>query len=121
MLEKIYDTEAMLQTAVVNYIKLKYPKVLLCASLGGLFLNSPFQRRKGKATGYSRGFPDLFIYEPNDKYNGLAIELKLDKRCYASKFQLDWVRDLNKRGYYAEVCKGYNDTINLIDKYLNNE
>ena len=31
-----------------------------------------------KLTGYKKGFPDMFFYEPRQGFNGLAIELKRD-------------------------------------------
>jgi hypothetical protein len=73
-----------------------------------------------KSTGYVRGFPDLFIYEPQGKYSGLAIEIKTDKGV-ASIHQKEWIRKLNERGYRAEICKGYDNVVKTIDSYLKGE
>tara|TARA_R100001369_G_scaffold90778_1_gene130309 strand:- start:512 stop:877 length:366 start_codon:yes stop_codon:yes gene_type:complete len=113
-----YYSEAHLQAAVIRYIKLKHPTVRYCASLGGQYQKHVSQRMKAKATGYVKGFPDLQITEAKGGYFGLFIELKLDKQCYASQVQTDWILDLNTRGYKAEICKGYHNTIELIDNYL---
>ena len=113
-----FKTEAQLQTAVINYIRLQYPKVRYCASLGGQYQQYKKQQRKGKSTGYVAGFPDLQLTEPKGEFHGLFIELKLNKKCYPSKVQNEWLFDLNARGYKAEVTKGFEETINLIDKYL---
>ena len=68
-------SEERLQTEVINWIKLKYPKARYCASLGGIY-TGPRQAIKAKRTGYSRGFPDLQITEARGGYFGLFIELK---------------------------------------------
>lgn len=115
-----HENEAQLQTAFVNYIKLAYPRVKYCASLGGQYQKFVSQRKKAKATGYIAGFPDIQICEPNKKYHGLFIEIKLNKRCYPSQFQIQWINDLNERGYYAVVCRGIEECINTLNNYMNN-
>ena len=42
-----------------------------------------------KLTGYKKGFPDMFFYEPRQGFNGLAIELKRDMGS-ASPEQKKW-------------------------------
>lgn len=116
---KNYSTEASLQKAVVQYLKLKHPTARYCASLGGQYQKFKSQRMKAKETGYVAGFPDLQITEPRGKFHGLFIEIKLDKRCYASQYQKDWVNDLNERGYRAVICKGLDECLEAIDFYFN--
>jgi hypothetical protein len=77
------------------------------------------QAIKMKMTGYVKGFPDLQICEPNEKYHGLFIEVKTDKGV-VSKEQKEWIKQLNKRGYYATYVKGSEDAIKLIDAYFQN-
>ncbi len=113
-----FKTEAELQTALIKYINWAYPKIRYCASLGGQYQKFISQRKKAKSTGYVSGFPDLQITEPRGKYHGLFIELKLNKKCYPSKQQVDWIEDLNKRGYFAKVCKGLDECIETLDYYL---
>jgi len=109
-------SEAQLQSNVVKYLQLQYPKVLYCASLGGQYQRYPSQRNKAKATGYVKGFPDLGIYEPVGRYAGLFIEIK--EKGYPTKDQKVWIERLNKRGYYACIGKGLDSTIKIIDDYL---
>ena len=109
-------TEQNLQAAVIKYIKLKYPRVRYCASLGGI-RTSFRQAVKAKATGYVKGFPDLQITEARGGYFGLFIEIKVLKR-YATKEQKEWIIDLTSRGYKALVTKGIDDTITALDDYL---
>lgn len=116
-----YKTEAELQTAVVNYIKRRWPYVRYCASLGGQYQKHISQRKKAKATGYVAGFPDLQILSARGGYFGLFIEIKLNKNCYPSQVQKDWISDLLDRGYYAEVCKGYDQCIETLENYFINE
>jgi hypothetical protein len=72
-----------------------------------------------KMTGYVKGFPDLQICEPNEKYHGLFIEVKTDKGV-VSKEQKEWIKQLNKRGYYATYVKGSEEAIKVIDAYFSN-
>jgi hypothetical protein len=111
-------TEYELQKAICKYLDLK--GVLYCASMGGQYQPHFSQRIKAKKSGYKKGFPDLFIYEPIGKFNGLAIELKVGKNR-ATKDQLKWQKELNDRGYIAEVCNGLDEAIDVIDNYLNNK
>jgi hypothetical protein len=108
--------ETDLQTHVVNYIRMQYPKARYCASLGGLH-TSVSQRIKGRKTGYVVGFPDLQICEPNKWYHGLFIEIKTETGR-ATKSQKEWIKALNERGYKAVICKGFEQCKNEIDKYL---
>ena len=114
-------SEARLQSEVVKYIQLQYPKVKYCASLGGI-RTSMTQAVIAKRTGYVKGFPDLFIYESRTvngiTYHGLALEIKTIKGR-ATKEQKEWIEALNERGYKAEVVKGLPDILKLIDSYLN--
>tara|TARA_R110000823_G_scaffold306527_1_gene428973 strand:+ start:988 stop:1329 length:342 start_codon:yes stop_codon:yes gene_type:complete len=109
-------SEASLQANVIKYLKLQYPSVIYCASLGGQYQPYISQRNKAKATGYVKGFPDLGIYEPRGKYHGLFIEIK--EKGYATKEQKEWITQLSQRGYMAVVCKGIDSIIKVIDEYL---
>ena len=108
--------EERLQIMIVNYIKLKYPNIRYCASLGGIRTGFK-QAVKGKRTGYVKGFPDIQICEPNKEYHGLFLEIKPEKG-YATKDQKQWIEDLNERGYRAVITKGFDNTVREIDKYL---
>ena len=104
-------TEERVQINIVDYIKLQYPNALFTATMGGQFQRHYSQRLKAKRTGYLRGVSDLLIFEPNETYSGLFIELKKDKKSYPSK----------ERGYYAICCKGFDQCRETIDKYFKNE
>jgi hypothetical protein len=108
--------EYQLQKAVIKWINLKYPKLLYCASAGGV-RTSFSQAKRMKATGYVRGFPDLFIYEPKGNFHGLAIEIKTLKGR-VSKFQLDWINKLHEKGYLSSVGRGFNQVTEIIEHYM---
>ena len=113
------NQEENLQKSVVDYLKLKYPKIRYCASLGGI--RTTFKQAvKAKATGYVKGFPDLQICYPIQKSAGLFLEIKKDKKSYPTKEQKEWVAYLNEVGYYAKVVKGFDECQQTIDDYLEN-
>lgn len=111
--------EHTLQKSLVQYMLLSYPKILFCASAGGM-RTSMSQAVKMKSSGYVKGFPDMFIYEPKGTYRGLAIELKV-KGNYPSPHQLKWIENLNSRGYKAVVCTGLQECITELNNYMRND
>lgn len=111
------ESEANQQEIVIKYLRLAYPEALYCASAGGM-RTSYLQAIKMKRTGYVKGFPDLFIYEPRNEYNGLAIEMKKEKGGVASPEQKRWQEQLRNRGYASYICKGKEEAIKIIDEYF---
>ena len=112
------ESEANQQEIVIKYLRLAYPHALYCASAGGM-RTSYLQAIKMKRTGYVKGFPDLFIYEPNQDFHGLAIEMKKEKGGVASPEQKWWQEQLRNRGYASYICKGNEEAIKVIDEYFN--
>jgi hypothetical protein len=112
------ESEANQQEIVIKYLRLAYPNALYCASAGGM-RTSYLQAIKMKRTGYVKGFPDLFIYEPNQDFHGLAIEMKKEKGGVASPEQKLWQEQLRNRGYASYICKGNEEAIKVIDEYFN--
>ena len=110
--------EYNLQKSICSYLDIKYNKIFYNGSAGGQYQKYHSQRTKNKLTGYKSGFPDLFIYEPKGKYNGLAIELKV-KGNYPSPNQKKVIGILNEKGYLAKVCTGFEEATDEIDSYLN--
>tara|TARA_R100000808_G_C2136553_1_gene144841 strand:- start:660 stop:1007 length:348 start_codon:yes stop_codon:yes gene_type:complete len=107
--------EAQLQASIVRY--LQYNKILFCASAGGVRVSSMYQAKMMKATGYVKGFPDIFIYECRGKYSGLAIEVKV-KGNYPTKEQKEWLKKLEDNGYLASWVNNFDDAIKIIENYL---
>lgn len=111
-------SEASIQQTICNYLDAKYPRILYCASAGGM-RTSMKQAIKMKLTGYRKGFPDMFIYKSNDTYNGLAIEVK-KKGGVVSPHQKDWLNRLKEGGYFSCVVYNLDDAIQIIDSYISN-
>jgi hypothetical protein len=111
------ESESNQQEIVIKYLRLAYPDALYCASAGGMW-TSDSQRIKMARTGYVKGFPDLFIYEPRNGFHGLAIEMKKEKGGVVSPEQKQWEQQLRNRGYSSYICKGSQDAIKVIDEYF---
>ena len=107
--------EYQLQKAVCKYLDLQ--NVLYCGSMGGNYQAHMSVRIRAKNSGYKRGFPDLFIYEPKGKWHGLAIELKVGYNKPTNE-QNWWCGQLNERGYKAHICTGIDEALEVIDSYL---
>jgi hypothetical protein len=120
-------SEANEQMLVVQYLKLQYPNVIFNADMSGIKL-SIGQAMKQKKLGMPKGYPDLFIAEPNGTYNGLFIELKKSGLKLKKKDgtwinehieeQAQMLEKLNQRGYYATFCIGFEEAKQTIDKYF---
>jgi len=76
------------------------------------------EAKRLKATGYKRGFPDVFVYEPRGPFHGLAIELKKDKGGRVSQSQKEWLKSLEMRGFKATVAKGFDEAVKLLENYV---
>ena len=74
--QKYLGKEDVLQSSVMNYLKLNYPNVF-AIHVPNEGKRSPFERYKFKYLGGISGVPDLLIFAQNKKYCGLAIELKV--------------------------------------------
>ena len=73
-----------------------------------------------KRCGVKDGVPDLVLPVARCGYHGLYIELKVGKNR-TSKNQDRWLENLNAQGYKAVVCYGFNETTNMILRYLEGE
>ena len=110
-------SEFDIQRRLAEYLDETFPNVLWCASVGGA-RTSMREAIRLKETGYKKGFPDLFIYEPRGDHHGLAIELKKDSGGRVSPSQKEWQQALEMRGYKATVAKGYAEAVRVLEWYL---
>lgn len=106
-----------IQVALVALLESIEPKPLYSATVGGVRL-AIHTAKKMKEAGYSKGVPDMLIFEPRGFYNGLAIEVKTEKGR-ASEEQKAWIKGLNDRGWRAEICKGFDEAADVISEYFN--
>lgn len=71
-----------------------------------------------KAEGLRSGVPDICLPVARGGHHGLYIELKRRKNSRVTQKQLDWIADLVAQGYVAAVCRGCDEAISLITRYL---
>lgn len=113
------DSEFTIQKSIVTLLDLKASHLLYCASAGGV-RTSLAEARRMKATGYKKGFPDIFFYEPRQGFNGLAIELKKPGGS-PTPHQRQWKADLEARGYKAVIAKGRQACLDVINSYFSED
>lgn len=121
-------SEFELQKAVCNYLKLKYPSVLFDSdTIANVKLTAPQQARNKaiQKEGFKR--PDICIYYPTEKYNGLFIELKTETPYKKNGLlkagnhlhgQYHTMMQLTALGYYCTFAWSLEQCIEIIDNYL---
>lgn len=97
---------------VVNFPQLKY---LFSIPNGGA--RDKITAAKLKAEGVKAGIPDMFLPVACGMYHGLFIELKVNKNVATSE-QKKWIEVLNENGYYATVCRGWEEARECLLWYL---
>lgn len=70
-----------------------------------------------KKMGMRPGTSDIFIALPRSGYHGFWIELKAGKNV-ATIAQLQFIDDMRKENYKADVIWGADNAIEAIDSYL---
>ena len=70
-----------------------------------------------KAEGVKPGVPDIFLPLPVGDFHGLFIELKTAKGR-PSPEQREWLMRLRHRGYAAVLCRGLDEAIETISRYV---
>ena len=95
--DKYLGNEDKLQRQVIQWVNLQYPQAFI-VHIPNEGRRSNFERYKFKQLGGVSGMPDLMIFNPNKKRNGLAIELKAGTNkptenqleCLKKLQQMDW-------------------------------
>lgn len=70
-----------------------------------------------KNMGLRRGVPDLFVPVPVGRHHGLFIEMKFGKNKTTAE-QDKWLELLNRQGYIATVCWGFQEAKQEIQDYM---
>lgn len=72
-----------------------------------------------KLTGVKAGVPDVFLPVARGGYHGLFIEMKARRKgARATQEQKDWIVALERQGYRALVCIGFEAARAAILDYL---
>lgn len=74
--------------------------------------------RRLKREGLKKGYPDILLDVPSCGFHGLRIELKRRKGGRITPEQKEWIIELNKSGYAAALCFGWEDAWGFIENYL---
>lgn len=73
------------------------------------------QRLKKK--GVKSGVPDVMIFEHNEDYRGLSIELKI-KPNKPTDNQKEWLEKLKSKGWKTEVCYSFDEVKKVVKQYF---
>lgn len=115
------------QAAVVDYLQMQYPTVLFWSNPNGAHLSGnagqrSAQMNKLKREGFLPGVSDLTIFEKRGGFTCMFLEMKReDGGNGASNNQIDFIREVEKRGAYAAVANGFEEAKRIIDIYLDLE
>ena len=72
---------------------------------------------RNRQMGMRKGVPDLMLPIPMHGYHGLFIEMKT-KTGRLSEEQRRWLNALNRFGYLAVMCKGWEEARDEIERYM---
>lgn len=120
--KQILPTEGEEQRMLFEWIELKkrkYPELGLCFHIPNGGSRNLLEAHNLKTQGVKAGVPDLFLPVPSGSWHGLFIELKRQKGGRVSDKQRQWLTDLEKEGYRAELAFGWKDASEIILNYLN--
>jgi len=107
--------EWKVQQAFCDYMQLKQVVYFAIPNDGN---RSPAMAAKAAATGLQKGMPDLMIPIMRKGFGGLFIELKRERGGVVSEWQKYWIEMLRYQGYKAEVCRGLDEAIKVLESYL---
>lgn len=117
----IVPSEHLEQSVVVQWASRAagaYPALNLLYAIPNGGLRNKKTANDLRAEGVKPGVPDLCLPVPNARYHGLYIEMKRVRYSTTSADQKLWIKNLNERGYLAVVCKGANEAIEVLKKYV---
>ena len=105
-----------LQTNCIQWFRLQYPNRIILAIPNGGRRNIREAARL-KRMGVLAGVFDLFIPEPNTRFVGLWIELKI-RPNKLTKEQTGFCDNMKQRGYQTRVCWSFEDFRESVKVYL---
>ena len=110
--------ESDLHYKVVEFVRKRYPDVLIIAGLGEL-QDSSSKRIDSWRKGYTKGQPDLMLPVRSGRKNGLALELKSPGWQHeASEHQKAFLRKLEAESWTIVVSNCYEDLLFEVRDFL---
>ncbi len=122
--------KALIKWARLRRLNTLLPNVETGATLGDYLFHIPNGGKRGKieaanfkAMGTKAGVSDLFLPIPLHDKAGLWIELKAPytdtkQKNYPTKEQREWLKRMEKAGYAAALCYGWQEAKEQIENYL---
>lgn len=114
------DNEAGAQETLFSwaeYQRAKYPELELLYHIPNGGKRDARTAVNLKRQGVKAGVPDLHLPVSRGSYHGLYIELKVGKNK-TTQLQDKWLSELNKQGYLAIVCYGWQEAAQQLINYL---
>lgn len=118
-------TEAEEQVAFIQWCRVHNIIVHHSPNEGGGGRASAIRGARMKRLGTSKGFWDLIVFVPIkgvtgevDCYDMLMIEMKAKKGGTVSAEQKEWGKIYELAGIPCKVCKGSDEAIKFVKKYL---
>ena len=121
------NPEYRVYKSIATYLTLQYPRVIYHFDPTGLNL-SKAQAGMLKAIQKDKGYPDLFIIEPRNRFHGLFLEIKPEGTKLLKKDltpvnphvqeQYNYLSILRGLGFDAHFAVGFDDAKKKIDTYF---
>lgn len=114
------DNEAGAQETLfqwAEYQASKYPELKLLYHIPNGGKRDKLTAINLKRQGVKAGVPDICLPVARGGYFGLYIELKVGSNK-PTKLQNEWLCNLNKQGYLAVVCYGWQQAAEILAAYL---
>ena len=94
-----------------------YPDLKLMFAIPNGGSRNKIEAKHLKEQGVKAGVPDIFLPIAKNGYHGLFLELKVEKNKL-SKQQYEWIENLKKQGYKADVAYGIDEAIKVLMEYI---
>lgn len=101
-----------------NFASGAYPELKLLYAIPNGGYRPPRTAAMLQRTGVKPGVPDLCLPIARRGFSSLYIEMKRTQGGAVSAAQEIWIRNLNRVGNKAVVCKGFSEAKDEILKYL---
>ena len=117
-------TESVEQQQLFQWARMasgKHPELELLYKIPNEGKRTRANASRMKAEGLKSGVPDICLPVARGGHHGLYIELKRVKNSRVTQDQLGWIEALIAQGYVAAVCRGCDEAIRVIERYLSEE
>ncbi len=114
------NCEEQEQIAIVNHCRVIGVDII--PSFSGIYIKHKTTKTTMKSLGMKQGDPDFYFPYAKCGFHGLFIEMKRSSiygKCETTKEQVATLKIYNERGYLAVFGIGFDETIKIIEGYMN--